>query len=120
MPTSTTTEAKTKTKKKRASVSELRRRERELVSKYAKIRELKEQLKVLEKPAKKEADELYKDYGISAVTGPEGIVAISEVAGSKRLDPKKVRELLNEDEVESCTVTGSPTIRAVFTPKHAG
>jgi hypothetical protein len=90
---------------------------RTTVQLYAQIHELKKQLKVLEGKARDHAIDLYEGYGLTALSGDEGVVTIAVIQGSKRLDTKAVRKLLTAEQLEEVTVQGKPSTRIQFTPK---
>ncbi len=103
--------------KKRRVKTAIERDELKAVKLYARIRELKDEAKALEKEARDLAMDLYEGHGLTALSGPEGVVAITYCNGSTRLDPKKVREILTKEQIEEVSVVGDPTLRINFTPK---
>ncbi len=91
--------------------------EAKVVRLYARMHELKAELKELSADAKERAMELYEEHGLTALSGPQGNVAIALTAGSERLDSKLIRALLSKEDLASVTTIGEESLRVSFTPR---
>jgi len=78
-----------------------------IVRLYARIADLKRELKTLEGEARPAALAL-AERGIMVIEGLEGIVAVTTVAGARRLDHGRVARELSPDVYAACHVAGDP------------
>jgi len=83
-----------------------------IVQQYARISELKAEVKRLEAVARPAAL-MFAARGIMILDGIEGVVTMAERNGSRRLDVARVRELLG-DKLDACYSVGDPTVEVEF------
>jgi hypothetical protein len=62
---------------------------------------------------------LYDEHGLNIINGDEGVIMVSVVQGSRRLDADMARALLTPEQVEACTKQGDPTTKITFTARKA-
>jgi hypothetical protein len=84
-----------------------------VVRQYARITELKRELAELEGKARPAALAL-AERGIKVIEGLEGIVAVTTVAGARRLDHGKVARELTPEVYAACHTAGDPYQKVEF------
>lgn len=106
-------------KKERQSLSGLNAEVQAVVTEMAKAEALLAAAKAAREAAVAKAKAIFERTGVEDLEGAEGKVQVITTKGSRRLDLKKVRKLLTEEQVEDCTTVGASSTRVQFTARPA-
>jgi hypothetical protein len=87
----------------------------QVVHQYARLTELKAEVKRLEAVARPAALK-FAAQGLAVLEGPDGVVTIKPKKGANRFNMEKAREVLG-NMLDHFYETGEPTNDVVFTPR---
>ena len=87
-----------------------------IVERFAEAEALLEKAKRLRDKVRADMIALHEQYGLKEVQSDLGRVVVTKRNGSARLDTKKVRQFLTEEQIKEATVVGKPTYSVRFIP----
>lgn len=93
--------------------------ERDIVAQYAEAKALEARANDLLGEARARALALHERTRRAVLYGEQGVVTVSRVGGSRRLDGSRVRELVSPELLDACYVTGKSTVKVEFKPAAA-